>query len=245
MTDPDTTILQTSDESISQLASQFQAESEKNQLQIIPRLVNLGEAGLDILIDFLLSTQGTSVNLVRGKAYQALYQANLPKIQDFLQAHFPTGVVPLNSDRHIDYRLLQQLLAQGDFQTADSLTRQKLCELAGEAAMQRKWLYFTEVEQFPSTDLYTIDSLWWVHSEGKFGFSVQRKIWLSVGQDFPKLWPKINWKNGNNWTQYPNEFIWDLSAPAGHLPLLNQLRGVRVAASLYTHPVWTQRDNRD
>lgn len=241
MTDPDTTLLQQSGENVSQLASRFQAESEKNQLQIIPNLVSAGEAGLNVLMDFLRSTQSTPVNLVRGKVYQTLDQVNTSQTQDFLQTHFPTGVVPLESDRNIDYRLLQKLLAESDFQTADSLTRQKLCELAGNAAIGRKWLYFTEVEQFPSTDLHTINSLWWVYSEGKFGFSVQRKIWLSVGQDFTKLWPKINWKNGNNWTQYPNEFIWNLSAPAGHLPLLNQLRGVRVAASLYNHPVWTEK----
>jgi hypothetical protein len=241
MTDPEIDLLQESNANLSQLASQFHAESEKNQLQMIPQLASVGASGLDILMDFLRTCATDSVNLVRGKVYQTLYQADTSKTQHFLQTHFPTGVVPLESDRNLDYRLLQQLLAQQDFQTADSLTRQKLCELAGEAAIERKWLYFTEVEQFPSTDLHTINSLWWVHSEGKFGFSVQRKIWLSVGQDFPKLWPKINWKNGNNWTQYPNEFIWDLTAPPGHLPLLNQLRGVRVAASLYTHPVWTQR----
>ncbi|GFE69510.1 GUN4 domain-containing protein [Chroococcus sp. FPU101] len=241
MTDPDTTLLKESSVNISQLANQFRSESEKNQLQMISHLASAGDAGLDVLIDYLSSIQDAPVNLVKGKVYQTLYQVKSSKTQDFLQTHFPTGVVPLESDRSIDYRLLQQLLAEGDFQTADSLTRQKLCELAGVAAVSRKWLYFTEVDQFPSTDLHTINSLWWVHSEGKFGFSVQRKIWLSVGEDFPKLWPKINWKNGNNWTQYPNEFIWDLSAPVGHLPLLNQLRGVRVAASLYTHPVWQEK----
>jgi hypothetical protein len=132
-------------------------------------------------------------------------------------------------------------LAKQDFQTADSLTRQKLCELAGEGAIQRKWVYFTEVEAFPGVDIQTIDNLWLVHSEGKFGWSVQRKLWIGVGQDFPKLWPKIGWKNGNNWTKYPQEFTWDLSAPVGHLPLLNQLRGVRVAASLFSHPVWSEK----
>ncbi|PSF37486.1 hypothetical protein C7H19_09975 [Aphanothece hegewaldii CCALA 016] len=241
MTDPDLTLLQESSENVSLISSQFQAESEKNQLQMIPNLASAGEAGLDVLMDFLRSNQSTPISLVKGKVYQTLYQVNTSQTQDFLSTYFPTGVVPLDSDRQIDYRLLQKLLVEGDFQTADSLTRQKLCELAGEAAIGRKWLYFTEVEKFPLTDLHTINSLWWVHSEGKFGFSVQRKIWLSVGEDFPKLWPKINWKNGNNWTQYPNEFIWNLNAPAGHLPLLNQLRGVRVAASLYNHPVWEEK----
>jgi hypothetical protein len=221
----------------------FQTESEKNQLQLIPKLVNQGESGLIVLREFLQSRQSEPPNLVVGKAYQVLYQVNTPKTAEFLNTYFPSGVIPLKSERNIDYLPLQQLLRQQKFQEADSLTMKKLCELAGEGSIQRKWLYFTEVEQFPATDLKTINSLWWIHSEGKFGFSVQRRIWLSVGKDFNKLWPKIGWKQDNNWTQYPHEFIWDLSAPPGHLPLLNQLRGVRVAASLFSHPVWSEIDN--
>ncbi|OKH23479.1 hypothetical protein NIES593_09620 [Hydrococcus rivularis NIES-593] len=225
---------------LDRLASQLQSESEKNQLQIVSQLINGGDRGLTVLMEFLQSRQSNPLDLAVGKAYQILYRIDTPKTQEFLQTYFPEGLVPLKSDRDIDYRLLQHLLAQQDFQAADSLTRQKLCELAGEAAIKRKWPYFTEVERFPAPDLYTLNSLWWVYSEGKFGFSVQRRIWLSVGKDFSKLWPKIGWKKGNNWTQYPNEFIWDLSAPPGHLPLLNQLRGVRVTASLFSHPVWSQ-----
>lgn len=239
MSDQYTSSVQGTIDDLDRLERQLQSESEKNQLQILPQLANFGDRGITILIKFLQSRQSNPLDLAGGKAYQLLYRANTPQTQEFLQTHFPDGLVPPKSDRGIDYRLLQHFLAQQDFQSADSLTRQKLCELAGEAAIKRKWVYFTEVEQFPATDLSTIDSLWWVYSEGKFGFAVQRRIWLSVGQDFAKLWPKIGWKDSNNWTQYPNQFIWDLSAPQGHLPLLNQLRGVRVAASLFSHPVWS------
>lgn len=149
-----------------------------------------------------------------------------------------TGIVPLHSERNIDYTPLEQLLIQQDFLAADRMTLQLLCQLAGEAAVQRKWLYFTEVNSFPIPDLLSINHLWLNYSEGKFGFSVQREIWLSLGKNWDKFWPKIGWKNGNNWTRYPNEFVWDLNAPRGHLPLSNQLRGVQVMASLLSHPAW-------
>lgn len=150
-----------------------------------------------------------------------------------------TDIVLLKSERNIDYSPLETLLKAQDFQAADKMTLEKLCELAGVEATQRGWLYFTEVENFPVSDLQTIDRLWRNYSEGKFGFSVQREIWLSLGKNWEKLWPKIGWKTGNNWTRYPNEFTWTLSAPKGHLPLSNQLRGVRVMASLLSHPAWT------
>lgn len=224
---------------ISQLSQNFSSEVPKNQLKLIPQIAALGESGREFLIDFLSSRLSEPPNLVTGKIYQVLYEANTAKTKEFLETYLPKGIVPLNSSKNIDYHPLQQLLAQKDFQGADILTLQKLCELAGEAAIKRKWLYFTEVDNFSATDLSTLDQMWLIYSEGKFGFSVQRQIWLSLGQDFSQLWYKIGWKTENNWTRYPKEFTWDLTAPKGHLPLSNQLRGVRVIASIFSHSVWS------
>jgi GUN4-like/ARM-like repeat domain, GUN4-N terminal len=212
--------------------------SEKVQQQLIPQLAGLGDGGFDILREFLYNRRETPATWVDGKIYQILFHSNSDRTKDFLQAHFPEGVVPLKSDCGVDYKPLQQLLARQEFEAADKITIQKMCEVAGASAVQRKWLYFTEIDNFPVTDLQTINKLWVVHSEGKFGFSVQREIWLGQGKNWDNLWTKIGWKDGNNWTRYPSAFTWDLSAPRGHLPLSNQLRGVRVIASLFAHPAW-------
>ena len=257
MTDPTTA----SDPKIdlSALRLQLTAESEKVQQQLLQQLATLGNAGEYVLMEFLLQRRFDEVKLrsggslqenvdppnwVDGKAYQLLYTADSPSSKEFLQTYFPTGIVPLQSERGIDYAQLQQLLTVQDFQAADQMTLQKLCELAGPAAVQRKWLYFTDAENFTITDLQTINTLWLVHSEGKFSFSIQREIWLSLGKNWEKFWPKIGWKTGNNWTRYPEKFTWNLTAPKGHLPLSNQLRGVRVIASLLSHPAWTSTGNR-
>ena len=221
---------------IAELRSQLRSGSEKAQLQLLQQ--QIADSGWDVLMEFLLERKSEAPTAVMGKAYQILYSANSPRATEFLQANFPTGVVALRSDSNIDYTPLQQLLALQEFQEADRLTLDKLCELAGDTASVRKWLYFTQVESLPVTDLQTINTLWKVHSEGKFGFSVQREIWLSSGKNWDKLWPLIGWKKGNNWTRYPQEFIWDLSAPRGHLPLSNQLRGVQPFAALMAHPAW-------
>ncbi len=222
---------------LNQLISQLRSGSEKTQLQTIPQLASSGEAGETALQDWLLERQSQPPTPLEGKIYQTLRQGS-PSAQEWLQTHFPQGVVPLNSDRNIDYSPIQDCLVKFDYLNADRLTLAKLCELAGETAIQRKWLYFTEVESFPSTDLQTIDRLWAVYSEGKFGFTVQRELWSSLGKNWDKLWPKIGWRSDNTWTRYPQGFTWDLTAPKGHLPLSNQLRGVRVMASLLSHPAW-------
>lgn len=227
---------------ISSINHSIYSESPKNQLKIIDQLLVDPASDLQVLMDWMVSVKDQPANLALGKAYHALYLNPNPQTQEWLQQHFPQGVVPLESTSNIDYQALQQLLAQQDFQQADVITLQKMCELAGSAAVERKWIYFTEVVNLPIADLIILDQLWLMASVGKFGFSVQRRLWLSVGKDFTKLWTKINWKSGNVWTRYPQEFTWDLSAPTGHLPLSNQLRGVRVIDAIFAHPAWTQQD---
>ncbi|NEO27350.1 MAG: hypothetical protein F6K03_10760, partial [Kamptonema sp. SIO4C4] len=196
------------------LRQQLNSSSRKKQLPAIAQLEQLGEPGWKVLMEFLSSQAKTPTPAI-GQAYLTLKQQDSSVIQDFLTTKFPQGIVPLNSDRNIDYQPLQDLLIAQDFQPADRLTLEKLCELAGPQALERRWIYFTEVDKFPVPDLQTLDTLWWSYSQGKFGFSVQRKLWLALGKDFNKLWDKIGWRNDKTWTRYPHEFIWDLSAPQG------------------------------
>lgn len=226
---------------IAQLQSQLASGSEKAQLQVISELWAMGLPGQQTLQSFLLKRyqDERQPSFVDGRCYELLLKSDCPEVQTFVQTHFPTGIIPLHSERGIDYQPLQKQLRQQQFQEADRLTMEKLCELAGPAALKRKWIYFTEVEALPIADLKTIDQLWSVHSEGKFAYSVQRQLWLSVDKNWDALWPKINWKSGKTWTRYPDGFIWDLSAPRGHLPLSNQLRGVQVINALLSHPAWS------
>ncbi len=200
MTEPTTALDKKND--LSALRLQLTTGSEKVQSQLLQQLATLGEAGEYVLREFLLQRRSNPPSWVDGKAYQLLYSSDSPSSKEFLKSYFPTGIVSLRSERGIDYTSLQQLLTAQDFQSADRVTLQKLCELAGPSAVQRKWLYFTDVENFTITDLHTINSLWLVYSEGRFGFSIQQEIWLSLGKNWEKLWTKIGWKTGNDWTRY-------------------------------------------
>ena len=92
-----------------------------------------------------------------------------------------------------DYSLLQRYLLNESFEDADRFTSSKLRELAGEKAVKRGYVYFSEVESIPSVDLSTLNKLWIVYSRGKFGFTVQSKILDSVGGRYDKLWPRMGW----------------------------------------------------
>ena len=135
------------------------------------------------------------------------------------------------SDAKINYDELQLLLLEQKFEDADRLTSIYLRKLAGKLAEKRGYVFYSEVNYMPGKDLQTIDRLWTIYSNGKFGFSIQAKILKSVDKKYDLLWPKIGWKKDGCWTRYPNSFSWSLSAPEGHMPLINQLRGVRLMDS--------------
>ena len=147
------------------------------------------------------------------------------------------------SDIDINYEEMQLMLVDQKFEEADRLTSSYLRKLAGKLAEKRGYVFYSEVMNMPGKDLQTIDRLWNIYSTGRFGFSIQAKILKSVGKKYELLWPKIGWKKMGIWTRYPSSFCWSLEAPDGHMPLINQLRGVRLMDSILRHPAIAERHN--
>jgi len=139
-----------------------------------------------------------------------------------------------------DYTLLRDLLAGCEWEKADNETRLKLCQLAGEEAETREWVYYSEVKDIPAADLATIDALWRGYSNGRFGFSVQRAIWLAEKRKWGQLFTRIGWTMGENkaYRKFPSEFLWAADAPKGHLPLTNCLRGTQLFSEVLQHPAF-------
>ena len=111
------------------------------------------------------------------------FNAQLFNCTDFVIAKLRGGKglpdVPLLSEKGIDYTQLRKLLIAQDWQEADRETARVMLQASGQE--ERDWLDWDDMQRLPSTDLYTIDQLWLKYSKGKFGFSLQKKIWLSVG----------------------------------------------------------------
>lgn len=54
-----------------------------------------------------------------------------------------------------------------------------MCEVMDR--QKERWLDVEHIQNFPCQDLRNIDHLWVKYSEGRFGFSVQKKIYLDCG----------------------------------------------------------------
>ena len=89
---------------------------------------------------------------------------------------------------------LYHIAVEQNFEEADRLTSSILRELAGKVAEKRGYVFYSEVKNMSGKDLETIDRLWKIYSQGKFGFSIQAKLLKSVGKRYDLLWPRIGWK---------------------------------------------------
>ncbi len=124
------------------------------------------------------------------------------------------------------YQKLVNYLSSGSWKEADQETDKLMLKAVGPAAEQRGYLKLEEIRNFPCQELLLIDGLWVKFSGGKFGFSVQKQIWVELGgkldfgedeQSARAASYKFSDHNGRSVTwNYSNETL--NGAPAGHLP---------------------------
>jgi len=224
---------------LKQIAHLQDSLSIKQQVGLVQKIIKY-PAGPNKLLELLITRRLKQIDAlcyVDGIIFKELHNSSSINLQEKIKEYFCNGIVKLESSDDINYKPLYESLISNNFKAANYLTQAYLKKLAGlHQDKKREWLYFTDVLSFPDQDLKTIDTLWTIYSEGQFGFSIQKEIWIYSNMNWENFWHKIGWKVGKKNIRYPNEFTWDTTAPTGHLPLFNQLRGVQVLATLFTHP---------
>lgn len=224
-----------------QLLDRFLGGSSRQRRTLLPQLEERQAELLPLLPEALNRLDATADDWAAGTLVQWLLAGEDASLQQaFLERH-PAGWLAVGSAAAIDYAPLQRHLMRLQFEEADRLTSEVLRQLAGPDAVKRGYVFYSEVAAMPSVDLETLDRLWLVYSQGRFGFSVQGKLLRACGGQWERLWPRLGWKQDGRWTRYPGSFTWSLAAPDGHMPLVNQLRGVRLMDALLQHPALARR----
>ena len=116
-----------------------------------------------------------------------------------------------------EFTKLEALLAAGNWREADKETLKVLLTIISRRC-EIPELSKTNIQQISSADFQTIDRLWQQYSNGKFGFSIQKRIYGEVGNSINKLALQIGWRSQDKWLRYDREFNFNLTAPEGHLP---------------------------
>lgn len=224
-----------------QLLDRFLGGSARQRRSLLPQLEERRSELLPLLPAALDRLDATADDWAGGTLVHWLLSGEDAALrQDFLERH-PGGWLAVSSGAGIDFGPLQQHLMRLEFEQADRITSEILRQLAGADAVRRGYVFYSEVAAMPSVDLESLDRLWFVYSQGRFGFSVQGRLLRACGGQWERLWPRLGWKHEGRWTRYPGSFTWSLDAPDGHMPLINQLRGVRLMDALLNHPALARR----
>jgi hypothetical protein len=138
-----------------------------------------------------------------------------------------------------DFRKLDHFLSAGKWKEADAETSQLILKCANrekEGFLYNDCLYPIPKHLFPKTELCIIDDLWVKYSDGRFGFSVQKKIWIDCGgtpgecsgdmfkRVFKKMGDRVGWIEGDR-VLYYSGLDFSKNAPQGHLPVVIRYDG--------------------
>jgi hypothetical protein len=136
----------------------------------------------------------------------------------------PNNPSPTNEPTPAIFQELEAFLKAGKWQDADLETWELMKKLTKRE--QEGWLRVEDVKNFPRQELRKMDQLWVKYSNGKFGFSVQKQIWLDLGgkldgepdfNTYVKLSSRVGWIKNNEWLSY-DSYTFSNTALPGHLP---------------------------
>jgi hypothetical protein len=124
------------------------------------------------------------------------------------------------------YKLLLYYLANSRWREADEETFNVMLKVA--VKIKSSYLDTQDIENFPCEDLRIIDQLWAKFSGGRFGFSVQKQIFLETSnkpdgqycqKEYEKFGDRVGWyANRRKQWLYLDDLNHTLNAPQGHLP---------------------------
>lgn len=134
----------------------------------------------------------------------------------------PPPLAPSLSEVGIEYDILDELLRNQKWYEADQETQRLMLKAVNKEMIG--WIDRLAMKEFPCKDLSTIDQLWVKYSRGKFGISVQKRIYQSLGgkRTFDKkIWEstgdRIGWRENRTWL-FQESLKYSIDAPLGHLP---------------------------
>ncbi|EKV02053.1 putative NTPase (NACHT family) [Leptolyngbya sp. PCC 7375] len=137
----------------------------------------------------------------------------------------PTGVFAELMEQ--SYQLLEMYMVAGEWKKADQYTYRVTLQVLGKSVGE--FLTVEEILKFPCKDLKRLDGLWVNHSSGKFGFSVQKAIWVQCGgkldgewdyDAYQKFGKKVAWYDADFKFYGYDKLVFEVSdiTPLGHLP---------------------------
>lgn len=158
--------------------------------------------------------------IIKGMALEP--QNRTQTIREWLDLVNPKSQIEKLKTVRMDYTQLRNLLAAGEWKKGNEETARVMLTLA--AREKEGWLNRFSIDNFPLEDLGIIDRLWVKYSNGRFGFSVQKCIYQSLGgtkEYNENIWEtfgnRVSWNKEGRWVGTGNTEHW-VGVDEGHLP---------------------------
>jgi len=154
------------------------------------------------------SPQSTKPNNIQAASNPSSGNKNLGTNKP--SANVSTVQPPINK-----YTKLRDLLAAKKWKEADKETANVMLNASSKESSS--YLSEDDIKGLPTEVLRKINQLWVEHSGGRFGFSVQKTIYLEASKDYDRLGDRLGWKKEGEWLRW-GELNFSEQAPKGHLP---------------------------
>jgi serine/threonine protein kinase len=165
----------------------------------------------------------------------ALQSPQKPPISSQIPVTQPTGQqhnITLQTAK-ADYHELDKLLAANNWKIADQETAKIMLKIMNREG--QNYLREEDCKNCPKDELKILDSLWVHHSNGHFGFSVQKEIFTSakiggrLGKYDYNIWckfgDKVGWRKNGSWLKNYDQLSFEiLFNNKGHLPCVGGWR---------------------
>lgn len=174
--------------------------SLETKIAALKEALKYGQDGLELATQALKDPESE----MQWRAYLLLKERTEPSVRDALKDYIP-----------IIYNHLRDNLAAGKWFEADWETSIAMLKVAHRE--KAGWLRVEDLQRFPASELGIIDKLWVQYSQEHFGFSLQKQIWQSVGNNYFKFGDRIGWRQCGTWLNY-SQLTFATTAPLGHLP---------------------------
>lgn len=149
-----------------------------------------------------------------------------------------------------NYAQLETYLQNKQWQQADVETDKLLLKIAGEKSA----LDAQTSQKIPCKSLQTIDQLWTENSNGRFGFTPQKKVYLATGNDFndyvestyEAFGDRLSWRIFGSWKRYQDfnfQAIDTAINPPGYLPSPGKVASDRQDLRVFEREILLSRFN--
>ncbi|MBD2013820.1 GUN4 domain-containing protein [Microcoleus sp. FACHB-53] len=202
------------------------SESEELRIAALKDACKYGQEGLDQVIRIAKTETGAVHRIADDLLWESVDEKEKSEVGE-------------------NYNRLRDLLVAGKWKLADQDTGDKMQKIVGVRikevlelpiyaysrnrrkqvqtslrARVQTYLEPEDIKKFPCKDLRTINQLWVRYSNGRFGFSVQKQIWIEEGgkpgidheESYLKFCQRVGWRGNLGMTFTAN-------APIGHLPV--------------------------